>query len=41
MPEIDAHKYVHGISLVAQTVKKFPAMQETQAWSLGWEDALE
>ena len=28
-------------SLVAQTVKKLPAMQETQVQSLGQEDALE
>ena len=25
----------------AQLVKKPPAMQETQVWSLGWEDPLE
>ena len=30
-----------GVSLLAQTVKKLPAMQETQVWSLGQEDALE
>ena len=28
-------------SLVAQTVKNLPAMQETWGQSLGWEDALE
>ena len=28
-------------SLVAQTVKNLPAMQETWIQSLGWEDALE
>ena len=28
-------------SLVAQTVKKPPAMQETRVQSLGWEDLLE
>ena len=28
-------------SLVTQTVKNLPAMQETQARSLGWEDTLE
>ena len=28
-------------SLVAQTVKHLPTMQETQVWSLGWEDPLE
>ena len=30
-----------GASLVAQTVKNLPAMQETWIQSLGWEDALE
>ena len=30
-----------GSSLVAQTVKLLPAMQETQVLSLGWEDPLE
>ena len=28
-------------SLVAQTVKKLPVMQETQVRSLGWRDPLE
>ena len=28
-------------SLMAQTVKNLPAMQETQVHSLGWEDLLE
>ena len=28
-------------SLVAQSVKNLPAMQETRVWSLGWEDPLE
>ena len=28
-------------SLVAQTTKTLPAMQETQVRSLGWEDPLE
>ena len=28
-------------SLVAQTVKNPPALQETWVWSLGWEDSLE
>ena len=28
-------------SLVPQTVKNLPAMQETQVHSLGWEDPLE
>ena len=27
--------------LVTQRVKNLPAMQETQVWSLGWEDPLE
>ena len=27
-------------SLVAHMVKNLPAMQETQVWSLGWEDPL-
>ena len=30
-----------GSSLVAQRVKRLPAMQETQVQSLGWEDPLE
>ena len=29
------------MSLVAQTVKNLLAMQETQVWSLGWEEPLE
>ena len=28
-------------SLVSQTVKNLPAMQETWVWSPGWEDPLE
>ena len=28
-------------SLLAQSVKRLPAMQETQVQSLGWEDPLE
>ena len=28
-------------SLVVQMAKNLPAMQETQVWSLGWEDPLE
>ena len=28
-------------SLVAQTAKNLPAVQETQVWSLGWEDLLD
>ena len=27
--------------MVAQLVKDLPALQETQVWSLGWEDPLE
>ena len=30
-----------SIGLVAQTVKNLPAMQETWARTLGWEDPLE
>ena len=30
-----------GTSLVAQTVKNLPTVQETQVQSLGWEDLLE
>ena len=33
--------YQSGASLVAQTVKNLPAMQENQVQSLGWEDPLE
>ena len=35
---------IHGMnraSLVAQTVKNLPAIQETQVQSLDWEDPLE
>ena len=32
---------VYWASLVAQTVKRLSAMQETQVRSLGWEDPLE
>ena len=31
----------NNFSLVAQLVKKLPAVQETFVWSLGWEDPLE
>ena len=31
----------NGASLVAQMVKNLPAMRETWAQSLGWEDPLE
>ena len=33
--------YGDGASLVAQTVKRLPAVQETPVRSLGWEDPLE
>ena len=33
--------YDVGVSLVSQTVKNLPAMQETWVPSLRWEDALE
>ena len=32
---------VAGYSLVAQTVKRLPTMQETWLQALGWEDLLE
>ena len=38
------HTYIYlrgASSLVAQTVKNLPAMQETWVRSLGWEDPLE
>ena len=33
--------FFYLISLVAQRVKRLPAMRETQVWSLGWEYPLE
>ena len=33
--------WLYQTSLVAQTVKCLPAVQETRVWSLGWEDPLE
>ena len=33
--------YIALASLVAQTVKRLPAMKETRVQSLGWEDPLE
>ena len=33
--------YIFWAYLVAQSVKKLPAVQETRAWALGWEDPLE
>ena len=34
-------KYNSGASLVAQMVKNWPVVQETQVQSLGWEGPLE
>ena len=36
-----SHIHIHGASLVAQTVKNLPAMQETGVLSLGQKDPLE
>ena len=33
--------YKQEASLVAQMIKRLPAMWETWVWSLGWEDPLE
>ena len=33
--------HIYGASLVAQTVKRLSAVQETRVRSLGWEDPLE
>ena len=33
--------FQHQASLVAQLVTNMPAMRETWAWSVGWEDSLE
>ena len=38
---IKVSKVISWASLVAQTVKNLPAMQETQVWLLGCEDPLE
>ena len=35
------HIKIFWASLVAQTVKNLPTMQETRIQSLGWEDPLE
>ena len=35
------HCLFAGASLVAQKIKRLPAMQETRVQSLGWEDPLE
>ena len=37
-PFLLSSSHIHGPSLVIQMVKNLPAMQETQIWSLGWED---
>ena len=41
MSFISAEYTIFRASLVAQTVKRLPAMQETWVRSLGWEDRLE
>ena len=42
MQQLFTHKYSEEMaSLVAQTVKNLPAMQEIWVQSLGWEDPLE
>ena len=38
---MDDSCFLGGTSLVAQTVKSLPAMQETWVWSLGQEEPLE
>ena len=40
-PRIDSIQCENKASLVAQTVKRLPAMRETPVWSLGREDPLE
>ena len=37
----DNHYCVRRASLVAQTLKRLSAIQNTRVWSLGWEDPLE
>ena len=39
--ELITHRCRLDITLVAQTVKNLPAIQETWVWSLSWEDPLE
>ena len=39
--ESEENYRVPRASLIAQSVKNLPVMQETWAWSLGWEDPLE
>ena len=34
-------EYFYEASLVAQTIKRLPAMRETRVQPLGWEDPLE
>ena len=38
---VDSVTTLKGDSLVAQTVRSLPAMQETWVQPLGWEDPLE
>ena len=41
MNELCIHRSIHGASLVTHMVKNLPAMWQTQAQSLDWEDSLE
>ena len=41
VPLLSFKNLPNGASLVAQRIKRLPAMQETWVRSLGWEDALE
>ena len=41
MLAIIIHLHLKSASLVAQSVKNLPAVQETRVRSLGWEDPLE
>ena len=38
---MEIQKLVSGLTLVAQRLKRLPAMQETWVRPLGWEDPLE
>ena len=40
-PCVTLKHIIEYTSLVAQTVKRLPAMKKTQVRSLGWEDPLE
>ena len=40
-PAFSRDSPLNGASLVAQSVKNLPAVQETRGQSLGWEDTLE